>query len=246
MRKGIHKVRKHESNIPQYRILYENLRKDIVDGVYKEGDLLPSENELCAAYGLTRPTVRHALDTLLYDGCIIKQKGKGSIVQAMPNGIGILSLAGVTYALGQANVKTKILVPPFMKEWDKDFPFPLSSGELEAKCLYLERLRVVNDVPLFYDINLLPNINLPGFADKIFENNSLFNILRQDYQIEIKGGEQKLRALSADEKTGDLLQVKKGDPVLYLERKLYTNRLNFYIYSILYCNTKEHALFGTF
>ena len=47
-------------NLPQYRKLYEVLRKRILTGVYLEGDLLPSENELCAAYEMTRPTVRHA------------------------------------------------------------------------------------------------------------------------------------------------------------------------------------------
>ena len=49
--------------IPQYRRLYEILRKHILDAVYREGDLLPSENELCQLYGMTRPTVRQALGT---------------------------------------------------------------------------------------------------------------------------------------------------------------------------------------
>ena len=65
----------HKS-IPQYRRLYEILRKHILDGVYKEGDLLPSENELCQLYGMTRPTVRQALGTLANDGYIQKASGK--------------------------------------------------------------------------------------------------------------------------------------------------------------------------
>ena len=64
-------------NIPQYRKLYELLRKHILKGVYEEGSLLPSENELCAVYEMTRPTVRHALDSLVKDGLILKKTGKG-------------------------------------------------------------------------------------------------------------------------------------------------------------------------
>jgi GntR family transcriptional regulator/GntR family frlABCD operon transcriptional regulator len=79
-----------------------------VDGVYKEGDLLPSENELCSVYNITRPTVRHALYALVNDGYIKKQQGKGSIVHALPKGIGILSIAGTTSALGVKNLETRI------------------------------------------------------------------------------------------------------------------------------------------
>ena len=60
--------------IPQYRKLYETLRKHIVGGVYKEGDLLPSENELCQLHGMTRPTVRQSLGALANDGYIRKEE----------------------------------------------------------------------------------------------------------------------------------------------------------------------------
>ena len=58
---------------PSYRRLYEKLRTLMEDGTYKRGDLLPSENELCAAHHLTRPTVRKALDMLVNDGFILRQ-----------------------------------------------------------------------------------------------------------------------------------------------------------------------------
>ena len=39
-----------EGDLPQHRRLYELLRAHIINGLYKEGDLLPSENELCAVH----------------------------------------------------------------------------------------------------------------------------------------------------------------------------------------------------
>ena len=57
-----------QRNIPQYKLLYEILRKHINDGIYNEGDLLPSENDLCNVYGLTRTTVRQALAALVQEG----------------------------------------------------------------------------------------------------------------------------------------------------------------------------------
>ena len=96
-------------NIPQYRKLYELLREQIIKGVYGEGSLLPSENELCVVHGTTRPTVRHALDLLVKDGLILKKQGKGSIARKPPHNIGILSIAGTASAVGVRYLKTDIL-----------------------------------------------------------------------------------------------------------------------------------------
>ena len=49
---------------------------------------------------------------LVNDGFIIRQQGKGSIVQGQPKGIGILSLTGTTSAIGQDNLTTRIIVKP--------------------------------------------------------------------------------------------------------------------------------------
>ena len=57
-----------------------------LDGVYKEGDLLPSENELCQLYGMTRPTVRQSLSTLANDGYIRKHQGKGKYCSSPSQG----------------------------------------------------------------------------------------------------------------------------------------------------------------
>jgi GntR family transcriptional regulator/GntR family frlABCD operon transcriptional regulator len=232
--------------IPQYKRVYEVLRKQIIAGIFKPGDLLPSENDLCAQYGITRPTVRHALDSLLNEGMIRKHQGKGSLVYGPPNGIGILSISGTTSVLGKHNLHTRILSKPAIIQWPDNFIFPLSNEVRNSGCIYLERLRLVNDKPVFYDLNYLPNINLPRFCNRKFEDQSLFDILRKAFQIEVKSGEQRIRAMYADEKIHEFLDVPLGHPILHLQRKLITNRPGFNFFSSIYCNTEEHSLYGTF
>lgn len=234
------------NKIPQYKKVYELLRKHIEEGVYNEGDLLPSENDLCKTYKLTRPTVRHALDALVNEGYITKQQGKGSIVHRLPQGIGILSVSGTTSAVGRSHINTEIVKKPEVKQWKEPFMFNLSKTEKESGCIYMERLRLYDNDPIFYDINYLPNINLPRFTSRNFENKSLFDVLRKGYGIEIKGGEQRLRSIRASKKLSDHLNVKKGHPILHLERKMTTNKIGFYVYSSIYCNTEKHAIYGTF
>lgn len=234
------------SKIPQYKKVYELLRKHIEEGVYQEGDLLPSENDLCKTYELTRPTVRHALDALVNEGYITKQQGKGSIVHRLPQGIGILSVSGTTSAVGKSHINTEIICKPEIRQWEDPFMFNLSDLEKESGCIYMERLRLYDDDPIFYDINYLPNINLPRFTSRNFENRSLFDVLRQGFGIEIKGGEQRLRSIKASRVLSNHLNVRKGHPVLHLERKMTTNRIGYHVYSSIFCNTEKYAIYGTF
>ncbi|MEX0986582.1 MAG: GntR family transcriptional regulator [Bacteroidales bacterium] len=236
----------HLQQIPQYRRLYEDLRKQIVDGIYKEGDLLPSENELCSQYGVTRPTVRQALSTLVSDGFIRKHQGKGSIVYKLPKGIGILSIAGTTSALGARNIRSTMLEKPRVEPWPDPFMFSQSEAEKATGCVKLCRIRYFNEKPIFYDVNYLPNINLNRFTSRSFENKSLFDILRVHYGIEIIGGEQKLKAILSDKKLSGYLRIGVGKPVLHLERKFDTSRPGYAIYSSIYCNTEEQAVYGIF
>ena len=232
--------------LPQYRKLYEILRKHIMDGVYREGDLLPSENELCKLHGMTRPTVRQSLSALSHDGFILKHQGKGSIVHLHRREIGILSVMGTTSAVGAGNLRTRIIIKPVLQQWDDNFMFPLSGLEKESGCIYIERLRLLDGKPIFYDISYIANINLPRITSRQFEDRSLFQILRDHYQLEIKGGEQRIKAIPASGKISRFLKIKNGEPVLHLERKMETNVAGLFLYSSIYCNTEKYSIYGTF
>ena len=233
--------------LPQYKIVYELIRKHISDGVYKKGDILPSENELCAVHSTTRPTIRKALDRLVHESYIKKKQGKGSIVLGVPKGVGILSLSGTTNAVGEENLITKLILKPEIRLWDENaVAFPLLNNEKEFGCIYFERLRYVNREPIFYDITMMPNLNLRRFISRNMEGKSLFNMLRTNYQIEVTGGEQRLMAILPDKKLQEYLKVKEGHPILHLNRKMETNREGFFIYSQVFCNSEKYALFGTF
>ncbi|MBS2212711.1 GntR family transcriptional regulator [Carboxylicivirga mesophila] len=235
-----------KTTLPPYKRLYEQLRQHITGGHYNKGDILPSENELCTTHQVTRPTVRKALDRLVHEGYIRKKQGKGSIVQGQPQGVGILSLSGTTSAIGRDNLETKLIIRPFLVQCEDAFGFPLLDFEKQVGCYQLERLRIMNKQPIFYDITLVPNINLPRFTSRNFENRSLFEIMRTSYQLEVTGGEQKLMAITADEKLQQYFNVKPGHPILQLARKMETNKEGFNFYSQVYCNTESYGLYGTF
>jgi GntR family transcriptional regulator len=71
-----------------WELVADALRRAILDRTYKPGDQLPSENQLAAQHGASRPTVRRALQDLRLKGLIETRQGKGAFVR-MPSPIGI-------------------------------------------------------------------------------------------------------------------------------------------------------------
>ena len=232
--------------LPRHSKVYEILRQHINDSIYLEGDLLPSENELCALHKVTRPTIRKALDRLANEGFIARHQGKRRNVKGAPKGVGILAMKGTTSAVGKENLLTRIIVAPEIRNWNEAFSFSLTRTEQESGCIYMERLRLVNNKPVFFDITMIPNINLPRFIGRSMENKSLFDILRKNYRLEVKGGEQRILAITADERLQKYFGVSAGHPVVQLNRKIETNRMGFYLYSQVFCNTDEFVLSGNF
>ena len=234
------------SELPHYKQIYEDLRSQIADGIYVPGDLLPSEHDLCVKYSVARLTVRRSLNQLVSDGFITRHQGKGSIVKGAPKGIGILSLRSTTSALDSPNLTTNIILKPELREWKEAFSFTIDSREAAAGCIYFERLRLLDGSPVFFDITMLPNINLPRFLSYDLQNKSLFDTLRTQYQINVTGGVQQLFAIRADKRLQKSFSVRSGHPILQLNRKIETSRPGFYIYSQIFCATQRYGLIGTF
>lgn len=65
---------------PNYKSIYEILKKDVLDGVYPTGSLLPTELTLANQYAVSRPTIAKVYNQLQEEGYITKKKGLGTIV----------------------------------------------------------------------------------------------------------------------------------------------------------------------
>lgn len=233
------------TRIPQHRRLSELLKDHILSGRYVPGDLLPSEHALCEVHSVTRPTVRQALDTLVAEGLIKKQQGKGSIVQPPRGGIGILNIVGTTDSVPSGELRTSVIDPVTAGDWPTDFPFELDEAERTSGCLHFSRLRKLDGAPVFFERTYLPNVNLPRFTHRSLDNQSLFRTLQKYYGVAVTGGEQRIWATSADADIAELLACALGDPVLQLYKRYETNRPYYGFYSMLWCNTSDYYLQGS-
>lgn len=230
--------------IPLYRQIQASLKEKITSGIYEEGGLLPSENDLCVEFNATRMTVRQALNELVREGYITRQHGKGSTVSASRKSLGLLSLKGWTEVVvaSDRHGKTLVLEGPVLKKIEDTTFRPLIDNEKHKEFIFFKRLRLVEDSPVMFEQTYIPNENLPNFIEEPLLEGSLFRTLLIRYQVDVQSMTQEVRAIAADKETANLLKIKVKSPVLHLLRKYKTSIDGFFLYSSIYCNTEKFAI----
>ena len=197
---------------PLYHRVYRQIAEEIESGGLNPGDRLPSERWLCDELGVSRATVRRALEELVADG-LVETRGRGSFVagEALaepPNALMSLSELGRSRGLeASARVLAREVRPATIDEAEA---FQIAPG---AELLDLHRLRMLDGMPISLDHNRVPLRLLPDAAEIDFATGSLYDALerhghapaRADYQIE---------ARAAEGEQADLLGLDPGAPVL--------------------------------
>jgi DNA-binding GntR family transcriptional regulator len=232
----------------QYRIMYQDLKQKILLGVFKTGDLLPSENELAALFKTTRVTVRQALDELVKEGYIIKEKGKGSFVQSERGFLGLMAFKNFS-ELGQKQVHgitTKLTQKPWQMNWPDDFFYPLNTTEKKLKCICIERIRYVDEDPVIFEHFYIPNLKLDKLLTEEFIDGSLLKTLRIKHLIEITNVEQFMKGVQASENVAKKLAIEPNQPIIKIFRRHHTNKKNLFFFSTLEAYTEKYAISNLF
>jgi GntR family transcriptional regulator len=166
-------------NRPLAARLADLLREAIADGRFGRGEQLPSEEQLSASYRVGRTTVREALKELESEGAVQVRRGRGRFVSSAPpvfrpitkleSVTEMLAAQGYTVANRVLSVQTR---KPTADERDQ-----LGLGE-DASVVQLERLRLAQDEPLIYSVDILPAELVPESLTQAW-GESLFVHLEQ-------------------------------------------------------------------
>lgn len=225
----------------KYIKIRDSLKKQIQLGEYKVGDFLPSENDLCKTYSITRTTARKALDELLKEGFIERQHGKGSRVIERRKTLGLLNVKGFSEAVGD-NVRTEFIQPMKITEWPDEILLAVKSDFKKQKAIFLNRVRYVGDAPVMLTKDWFPADSLPGFLDLDFVEGSFFKTLSKHFLIEITGSTHELRAEFATPEIAKILKIEPNSPILHISVCFYSSSPKLAVYSELYCNTEKFPI----
>jgi GntR family transcriptional regulator len=201
---------------PIYYQLSENIRAMIENGLLP-GDQLPSENELTTKYNVSRNTVRLAIDMLIKQGLVYRQKGKGTFVAPERMHYGLLQLASFSEEMRRRGLRTGSHVLNFAQT----VPPAKIAAHLQLRAdqqtFLIERLRLANDEPLALHKSYVPCVLCPTLAEEDLTTGSLYQLLEGKYGLRIERAAQTLKPTIANEYEAKLLQVEIGSPLLLVE-----------------------------
>jgi GntR family transcriptional regulator len=185
----------------------------------RPGDPVPSERALCERFGVSRMTVRQAVDALVVDGLLERVQGSGTYV-APPKVDLQVRLASFTEEMTRRGMTASVTVlnaRTIPAESDVAAALELDPG---AAVVYLHRLRFADDEPMAVEHTWLPSDRLPGFPTDPPPASVYAELTSRGMLPD--WGEDTIDAGEADHEEADLLTIKPGKPVLRISRRAFT------------------------
>ncbi|MEV8347807.1 GntR family transcriptional regulator [Streptomyces niveus] len=206
------------SPVPLYFQLSQQLEAAIEKGRLSPGSLLGNEIELAARLGLSRPTVRQAIQSLVDKGLLVRRRGVGTQVlhSKVRRPLELSSLYDDLEAAGQRPT-TRVLrntVEPATAR------IAAALGVAEgADVRLVERLRYAHDEPMARLRNHLP-VELLDCDTAQLESTGLYRMMRA-VGITLHSARQSVGARAADAEEARLLGEAPGAPLLAMERTTF-------------------------
>lgn len=212
----------HSSALPYYFQLKELLVNEIKKEKLKLEQQIPSEFKLCEQYGVSRTVVRQAISSLVQEGYLNREKGKGTFVTRPKITENLFqNLTGSYEDMLARGIKliTKVLEQSKL-EADNEISkkLKLKPGEPVIK---VKRLRFIKNKPFALSTTYLPYKICPSLLKENLSKQSLYSILEEKYKLKIAHGHRSLEAVSSDKNTAVLLGVKVGTPLMLLNSISY-------------------------
>lgn len=211
------------SAVPMYSQIREIIRHRILDGTYPSHALMPSESQMTVAFGVSRITIRQALNDLQKEGMIFKVPGKGTFVSKPKAFQNLSNLRGFGEAMTSLGYET------FSQVLSQR---PVRVDELVARRLRLEqgsmafqiqRLRYLNREPISVDVSYFPLDLGQRLAQEDLQARDVFAILENDYELNLTHADVQIDAITVDEWLAGHLRIAEGAPLLRIERLTYAN-----------------------
>ncbi len=208
------------SAVPIYARIQADLRRQIADGRLALGARLPPEAAMCQRYGVSRMTVRHAVDGLVTAGLLTRRRGVGTFVTRTKTERVASRLLGfredaLAHGLSPATEVLTRVAEPLGAEDGAVLDMPPAT-----RALRITRRRSADGEP----IGLNTVVLVPPFAASLQDQDfggSLYETVAEVVGVEVAGADQDVEAVSAEAHVARLLAVPPGAPLLRVTRATF-------------------------
>ncbi|AJC73686.1 MAG: GntR family transcriptional regulator [Thermotoga caldifontis] len=214
-----------EYPVPLYYRVYRELKRRISEGEYKPGDRIPPEIELVKSFGVSRLTIRRALEELKSEGLISRHKGKGTFIVGKKEEESMNVLKGFTDKAKEEGLSVRshvlenrlIEIPPELCQ-----VFGLEQG---AMVVLLRRVRFLNDEPVAIEaayLNPAVDVRILSILKKDMSKESLYEFLRNELKIPLIRALEELELTHVSSSDAKHLGLQPGACALLRKRYTYT------------------------
>ena len=168
-----------------YSQLYDILKRKIESGEWSVGSQIPTEEDLCKMFNVSRATVRTAILELVRQGYLKRQQGKGTFIfrNVISEGLSMLTSFRESLFEESLHFSTSILARTVMMPVD-DLDSKLDIPE-DKHIIYIKRVRLIDGEPIMLQESYVPYHICPLLLEDDIEQTSLLDLFEKKYGIRI-------------------------------------------------------------
>jgi GntR family transcriptional regulator len=208
--------------IPLYFQL-KNILLEYITEHHKDKDApIPTEVDISNHFGISRPTVRQAINSLVVEGYLYRIKGRGTFISKPKiNQEFLRALESYNVEMRKKGLVPSTKVLGLEVTECKDRVAEALKLESGSRVIKLSRIRYANDEPIVFVVTYLPYDRCPDFMNRNLETESIYGILENEYKLIINRVVRSLESIPAGSFEAELLQIEKGAPIQYFESIAY-------------------------
>jgi len=197
-------------------------------GEFAENCKIPSEQEFCEMYDISRPTVRQAIAELTNSGVLYKEKGKGTFVAKSKMVVDIKIFSGFTDSIldsnepGKKNIISLSITENANNSFLENIFHSGLSSNIRSEFIEIKYLSLHNNDVMSLNISYLPHGLFPNLIDDIKAKKASHDILRGKYPLLPVKSKSTLEVVYTDQSDAQYLQIQSGQPLVKIENILYS------------------------
>jgi len=217
----IEKTIDRESQQKLYVQIYTIIKEKIEKGDWTAGTQIPTEDELCKTYDVSKATVRIAISELGRDGFLVRKQGKGTFVTYSMPQLGVDMKTRLTENMFGEGVKVKkeILVKG-VKAPSGEIKEYLKTGE---DVYYVLCKRVVDGEPAYLEESFFPLFMFPDIEAEDICQTSFYQLAQENANMKIAKVIQTIEVTEISGDAADILKVKSGSAALLMHRLIVSS-----------------------
>ncbi len=205
-------------DLPLYLQIAAGLLEQIESGELSPGERLPPERKLSNLLGVTRSTLRRALQRLEVQGVLVRRQGAGTYVAAPKIEQTVDQRLSFSHQMQKRGYLTGTRLLHFDRRPAEATVANALRIPLGARVFHCQRLHCIDQSPAVLETIWMPAARFPNLEQFDWSKRLVYDIIEQQYGVVVSRGRQSLEAVVATEYEAGVLGVQAGAPLM-LERR---------------------------